>query len=106
MIAAIEDRKMEVAEICQRYGIERLDLFGSAASSTGDGFDPEASDLDFVVSFERREPPHLFDRYFGLQEELEDLFGLKVDLVTENALRKDPEFAEGISRARVPLYAA
>src|SRR5215218_6470571 len=49
---------------------KRLDLFGSAA---GDGFDPEASDLDFVVSFERRDPPGLFDRYFGLKEDLEVL---------------------------------
>src|SRR5215213_10529546 len=82
---------------------KRLDLFGSAA---GDGFDPEASDLDFVVSFERRDPPELFDRYFGLKEDLEGLFGRGVDLVTEDALLKDPDFAESISGERVSLYAA
>ena len=68
MIGIVEDRRAEVAELCERYGVKRLDLFGSAA---GDGFDPEASDLDFVVSFERRDPPELFDRYFGLKEDLE-----------------------------------
>jgi predicted nucleotidyltransferase len=83
--------------------LKRLDLFGSAA---GDGFDPEASDLDFVVSFERRDPPELFDRYFGLKEDLEGLFGRGVDLVTEDALLKDPDFAGGISGERVSLYAA
>jgi uncharacterized protein len=103
MIAAVEERSAEVAVLCRRHGVERLDLFGSAA---GDGFDPEGSDLDFVVSFERRDPPELFDRYFGLKEDLESLFGRGVDLVTEGALKKDPEFAEGISAARVPLYAA
>lgn len=103
MIAAVEDRRAEVAALCRRHGVERLDLFGSAS---GDGFDPEASDLDFVVSFERREPPELFDRYFGLKEDLEGLFGRGVDLVTEGALKKDPDFAEGISGARVSLYAA
>jgi uncharacterized protein len=103
MISIVEDRRAEVAALCERYGVERLDLFGSAA---GDGFDPEASDLDFVVSFERRDPPELFDRYFGLKEDLEELFGRGVDLVTEGALLKDPDFAEGISGKRVSLYAA
>lgn len=106
MIAAVEDRRAQVAALCRRHGVERLDLFGSASGAGGDGFDPEASDLDFVVSFERREPPELFDRYFGLKEDLEGLFGRGVDLVTEGALKKDPDFAEGISGARVSLYAA
>lgn len=103
MIAAVEDRKAEVAVLCRRHGVERLDLFGSAA---GEGFHPEGSDLDFVVSFEKRDPPQLFDRYFGLKEDLEGLFDREVDLVTEDALLKDPDFAEDISGARVPLYAA
>ena len=103
MIGIVEERRTEVAALCQKYGVKRLDLFGSAA---GEGFDPEASDLDFVVSFEERDPPNLFHRYFGLAEELEDLFGRKVDLVTEGALLKDPDFAADISGTRVPLYAA
>lgn len=105
MIAAVADRRAEVAALCRSRGVERLDLFGSA-SGTGEGFDPEGSDLDFVVSFEKRDPPELFDRYFGFKEDLEGLFGRGVDLVTEGALKKDPDFAEGISGARVPLYAA
>ena len=103
MIGIVEERRMEVAALCEKYGVKRLDLFGSAA---GDGFDPEASDLDFIVSFEKRDPPGLFHRYFGLAEDLEDLFGRKVDLVTEDALLKDPDFAQVISRTRVSLYAA
>lgn len=104
MISLVEDKRAEIATLCERYGVERLDLFGSASSSGG-GFDLEGSDLDFVVAFEHREPPALFDRYFGLKEDLEGLFGRGVDLVTEGALKKDPDFAEGISGARVPLYA-
>ena len=103
MISRIEQKKAEVAAVCRRYGVERLDLFGSGA---GEGFDPERSDLDFVVSFERRDPPDLFDRYFGLKEDLEILFGRGVDLVMEGALRKDRRFAEGVRESRVPLYAA
>ena len=52
MITLVEERRVEVAEICRRYSVRRLDLFGSA---TATGFDPEASDLDFVVSFQRDE---------------------------------------------------
>lgn len=103
MIATVEDRRAEVADLCRRYGVERLDLFGSA-TGTGDDFDHEGSDLDFVVSFEPREPPDLFRRYFGLEEGLENLFGRRVDLVMEGALRKSPRFAENVKGSRVPLY--
>lgn len=102
MISLVEDREIEVAAICQRYGVERLDLFGSAA---GEGFDLGRSDLDFVVTFERRDPQNLFDRYFGLKEDLESLFDREVDLVMEGALRKDQRFAEGVEEIRVALYA-
>lgn len=105
MISLVENRRVEIAEVCRRHGVERLDLFGSA-SSFGDGFDLEGSDLDFVVCFESREPPALFDRYFGLKEDLEDLFGRGVDLVTVGALGKDPSFAESISGVRETLYAS
>ncbi len=105
MIDSIEDRVEEVGEICRRHGVVRLDLFGSAAGGR-DGFDPEGSDLDFVVSFERRDAPALFDRYFGLKEDLEGLFGRGVDLVMEGAIGKNPYFAERVAKSRVPLYAA
>ena len=103
MISLIEDKKVEIAEVCQRYDVEQLDLFGSAA---GKDFDPARSDLDFVVTFERREPPNLFDRYFGLKEDLESFFGREVDLVMEGALRKDQRFADGVAETRVALYVA
>jgi len=103
MISLVQDKRVEISALCERYGVERLDLFGSA-SSAGDGFDPNASDLDFVVSFKRRNPPDLFRRYFGLEEDLERLFGREVDLVMEGALEKSRRFAESIEGSRVPLY--
>ena len=103
MISIVEDRRAEIAALCERYGVKRLDLFGSAA---GDGFDPEGSDLDFVMSFERRDPPELFDRYFGLEEDLEALFGRGVDLVMEGTLERNRRFANGVEGSLVFLYAA
>jgi predicted nucleotidyltransferase len=105
MISMVEDRKAEVAEICERHGVECLDLFGSA-SGAGEGFDPGRSDFDFVVSFERRDPPDLFRRYFGLEEDLESLFERGVDLVMEDALGKSRRFAASVEGSRVPLYGA
>ena len=53
MIGIVEERRREVAALCEKCGVKRLDLFDSAAS---ENFDPEAGDLDFVVSFEVRDP--------------------------------------------------
>lgn len=98
----LENTEADLEEICERYGVRRLDLFGSAVENA---FDPEKSDLDFVVSFAPRTPPDLFDRYFGLREELVRLFGRRVDLVMEKAI-KNPYFAKSVDESRIPLYAA
>ncbi len=103
MISLVKNRREEVVAACRRHGVGRLDLFGSAA---GKNFDPGRSDLDFVVAFERREPSNLFDRYFGLKENLENLFDREVDLVIEGALRKDQRFAADVDETCVALYVA
>lgn len=102
MDASVEDKRQSLAEICERHGVARLDLFGSA---TGEDFDPEVSDLDFVVSFASREPSRLFDRYFGLKEDLEILFGREVDLLMEGAM-KNPHFIRSVAESRTLVYAA
>ena len=48
MIDPIRQAKPELAEICRRHNVRRLDLFGSAV---GSNFDPRASDVDFLVEF-------------------------------------------------------
>ncbi len=49
MHAAISDKKDELAELCRRYGVARLEVFGSAARGTD--FDPQSSDADLLVEF-------------------------------------------------------
>ncbi len=94
--------KEDIRKACERHGVMRLDPFGSATSEL---FDPERSDLDFVVSFEPRSPSKLFDRYFGLKEDLGRIFGREVDVVMEEAIR-NPHFAKSVNESRTPLYAA
>ena len=67
-------------EVRARYGVERLALFGSAAR---DELRAD-SDIDVLVEFEGRTT---YDRYFELRTYLEQLFGRKVDLVTDKGLK-------------------
>ena len=78
MTPAIEENRKAVADLCHRLDVERLHVFGSAAS---DRFDTEASDLDFLVEFRRSDTMTLADQYFGLLSALEELFDREVDLV-------------------------
>jgi hypothetical protein len=102
MIEEIDLHHEELRELCRRFHVRRLDLFGSAAR--GD-FDPEHSDFDFLVEFDRSARQHPFDAYFGLKEELEALLGRKVDLVEASAVR-NPYLKASIEQSRENVYAA
>ena len=101
MASVLDSHLAEIPNLCRRYGVARLELFGSA---TGDAFDPERSDLDFLVEFDA-DSSRLFDRYFGLKESLEALYGRRVDLVTTASLR-NPYFINAVNKSRQLVYAA
>ena len=84
MLAIIASHAADVAALCRRHGVTRLDLFGS---STGGDFDRHASDLDFLVSFSPHAKLTAFDNYFGLREGLEQLFDRPIDLMTVEQIR-------------------
>jgi uncharacterized protein len=96
MSSVLEPHITEIRELCRRYGVARLELFGSA---TTDAFDPKRSDLDFDAN-----PSGLFGRYFALKESLEGLYGRPVDLVTLGSLR-NPYFIAAINKTRQLVYA-
>jgi len=102
MIDEIELSREELRALCRRFHVRRLDLFGSAAR--GD-FDPEHSDIDFLVEFDRSAPLHPFDSYFGLKEALEELLGRSVDLVEAGAVR-NPYLKASIEASREPIFGA
>lgn len=94
-------RNSQIAALCERYGVERLYLFGSAATG---GFDMQLSDLDFLVEFADRQPTGTYaDRYLDLAEELGDLFGRQVDLLTEESVQ-NPYFRREINETRRLVY--
>lgn len=101
-IPLIEAHRTELTAICQAHRVQTLELFGSAVSG---GFDEARSDLDFLVEFLPLRDGEHADAYFGLLEDLEKLFQLRIDLVMTRAIR-NRYFAEGIASSRTTLYAA
>lgn len=78
----LQKSKSKIAEICRRYQIRELSLFGSQAR----GDYSEKSDFDFLVEFEAEAKIDYF-KYFEIQEELEKIVRQKVDLVPKNGLK-------------------
>ena len=81
-----------LADLCQRHCVSRLRLYGSAAR----GEERPDSDIDLLVEFS--ETPTLFT-FLRLRGYLQELFGAKVDLVTESGLRE--HVRPGVSREAV-----
>jgi predicted nucleotidyltransferase len=101
MIDEIALNRRELEELCRRFQVRRLDLFGSAARSD---FDPGRSDLDFLVEFDPEDPKTLsLKSYFGLKKSLVALLGRPVDPVEPGAVR-NPYLKAGIEGAREPVF--
>jgi hypothetical protein len=98
----IEEHYDEFVEACRRRHVKKIELFGSAVT---DQFDPERSDLDFIVTFKETPFGGLVDDYFGLIDDLEKIFGRSIDLVMERAM-KNPYFIAGAEKTRTVVYAA
>lgn len=78
----LQKSKKRIAEICRRYQIRELSLFGSQAR----GDSSEKSDFDFLVEFQPEAKIDYF-KYFEIQEELEKIVRKKVDLVPKKGLK-------------------
>jgi predicted nucleotidyltransferase len=107
MNSLVTARLDDVLALCERHGVARLWVFGSAAAPSTDErpFEAGRSDLDFLVEFRPLPVGALADAYFGLREGLFDLFKRRVDLVTVDSLA-NPYFRDSVERTRVPVYAA
>lgn len=102
MHSVIHQKAAAIADLCHRFHVRRLALFGSSLSPR---FDPERSDLDFLVEFEPLPSGEHARTYFGLIEQLENLFGRPVDLVEKGAVR-NPYVQREIETTQETLYGA
>jgi len=103
ILARLHVTEDQIAAFCRKWKIERLELFGSALR---DDFD-EQSDVDVLVTFDD-------DRQVGLrelldmEEELQQLFARKVDLIKRHLVEESPNWirrASILDSARL-VYAA
>ena len=102
MTRIVSDRFDDIAALARKHGVTRLFLFGFALSAD---FDRQRSDLDFLVEFAPGPPADRANRYFGLLEDLESLFGLPIDLVEPGPIQ-NPYYREEIEKTKYPLYEA
>ena len=96
-VGVVDSKLAELRELCRRFGVQRLDLFGSAATGR---FDPARSDLDFLVAFG---PAGIGKRDLQFLGELEKLFGREVDLINEAELQ-NPYLRRQIEAERRTLF--
>jgi len=100
---ALASKKDAIAELCRKYAVTRLSLFGSALRAD---WNPQSSDFDFLAEF--GSPPegiNRFHQFFGLQVDLEELLGRKVDLVDWKAADK-PHFRKAVEAEAQEFYPA
>jgi len=88
----------DIRAFCERYGVRRLALFGSALR---EDFSPE-SDLDVLVEFQPGHTPGL--AFFRMQDELSQIIGRPVDLNTPGFL--SPYFREETLAEAQDVYVA
>lgn len=97
----IHDNRKSLAALCERFGVQSLEVFGSAAT----GALTRDSDIDLLVRFDPDAPLTGLRQFFGFKEAVEALLGRPVDLVSPDSLR-NPYFRAGVEQTRQPLYAA
>ncbi|MBI1755658.1 MAG: nucleotidyltransferase domain-containing protein [Fimbriimonas ginsengisoli] len=103
-LEVLESHRSEIVELCRRYCVTRLRVFGSA---TRPDWNPDTSDFDFLAEFGPPPPPDidLFKQQFGLLVDLEALLSRRVDLIEFHPGTR-PWFRQIVDSEAVEWYAA
>jgi len=94
-------QRARLADACRQYGVDRVELFGSAARHR-DGL-PEPTDIDLLIDLSSTSGGHLADRYYDFSLAMEELFGRPVDVLTRNSIR-NPILRQAIAADSKLLY--
>lgn len=100
MEAGLVAQRAQIAEICRRHRVTRLEVFGSAADGS---FDPQRSDYDFIARFAEEPELSLARRFLAFGDALEQALGRKVDLMTDHEI-VNPYLRAAVQATRRPLY--
>ncbi|MBE6257813.1 MAG: nucleotidyltransferase [Prevotella sp.] len=85
-----------IADYFKTQPVLKAYLFGSFSR----GEETESSDIDILIVLD--ESQHIGLKFFGMYEDLKDLLGRKVDLVTERSLA--PFARESVNRDKILIY--
>ena len=104
MHPAIADKRQALAALCRRFGVQKLEVFGSAVR--GADFDADRSDADVLVSF--ASPAKELAQFIDFKESLEALLGRPVDLVERTAVESSRNYIRrrNILAEAEPIYGA
>ena len=95
-------KRKEIADLCRRFQVTRLDAFGSVVDGS---FDPARSDIDVVAEFATDSPSTMgLRQYFDFKQELERILDRPVDVVELQAM-PESRLRRLIERSRVAIYA-
>jgi predicted nucleotidyltransferase len=90
----LEILRQQIPMLTERYGVEKLEVFGSYVRSE----QKKGSDLDVLITF--KEDPSLLT-FIAIENYLSDLLGVKVDLVMKDSLK--PKIGQQILREAIPV---
>lgn len=90
----LKEKREEILRVAAKHGARNVRVFGSVARQEAD----EQSDIDLIVEFE---PERSLLDHAALWLELQELFGCKVDVVSDRGIK--PRIRERVLREAVPL---
>ncbi|MEW6530929.1 MAG: nucleotidyltransferase family protein [Thermodesulfobacteriota bacterium] len=90
----LKEKRSDILRIAQEHGARNVRVFGSVARGQADA----ESDIDLLVDME---PDRSLLDLGGLWHDLNTLLGVKVDVVTENGLRK--RIRDHVMKEAIPL---
>ncbi|MCX6704577.1 MAG: nucleotidyltransferase domain-containing protein [Candidatus Woesebacteria bacterium] len=64
MVKLIDEHREELIDLCRKYYVKKLEVFGSAAT----GEFGQSSDIDFLVEFDSEANPHRFDNFYFIRQ--------------------------------------
>lgn len=89
-----------IEQLCKKYKVSKLYVFGSLASGR---FDEKSSDADFIVAFESLSDRDLAQNYLNLMVDLADLLQRPVDLLVDEPI-ENPYFKEELEETKLLIY--
>ncbi len=96
----ITENKQRLVRLCDKYFVKQLFLFGSAVEGS---YITGSSDLDFYVKLKPLDVIERGESLINLWESLEDLYQIKIDLVTSESV-SNPILKKAIEDSKVLIY--